>query len=55
MFGVYRPNSLKTVASKLAKYNLHVVAVQEVRLMRVVVSQQMIIQFSIEMGTLIFT
>jgi exonuclease III len=41
---LYRAGSLKTVANEMVKYNLDLVAVQEVRT-RVVVSYQMIIYF----------
>jgi hypothetical protein len=44
---LYRVGSLKTVASELVKHNLDLVAVQEVRRLRLVVSQQIITQFSI--------
>jgi hypothetical protein len=45
--------SLKTVASELIKYNLDLVAIQEVDGLRVVNSQQMIIHFFIEMSMII--
>jgi exonuclease III len=45
--------SLKVTASEMAKYNLDVVAVQEVRRLRIAVSQQTIMHFFIEMGMLI--
>jgi hypothetical protein len=55
---LHRVGSLKTVSSESPKCNLDVVAVQEVRWGRwggVVVSQQTIIHFSMEMGMLIIT
>jgi exonuclease III len=45
---LYRAGSLKTVASKLMNYKLHLLAVQEFR-----VKQQMIIHFPMEMTKLI--
>jgi len=50
---LYKACSLKTVASELAKYNLNLVAIQEVRWVGVLVNQQTIIYFSVEVGTLI--
>jgi exonuclease III len=50
---LYGAGSLKTVASELAKYNLDLMAVQDIRWVRVVVSQQMITHFSAEMAKLI--
>jgi exonuclease III len=52
---LHRIGSIKTVASEMAKYNLDLVAVQEVRWIREVVSQKMNIHFSVEMGVLIIT
>jgi hypothetical protein len=52
---LYRAGSLTTVVSKLTKYNFDLEAVQEVRWFEAVVSQQMIIHFSMEMGMLIIT
>jgi exonuclease III len=51
---IYRVCSLKTVASELAKYNLDLMAVQEVRWVKGG-RQQMIIDFAMEMGMLIIT
>jgi hypothetical protein len=55
VMSLYRAGSLKTVSSKLAKYNLHIMTVKEVRLDKVVVGQQMIIHFSTKMRMLIIT
>jgi hypothetical protein len=48
VWSLYRTGSLKTAARKLAKFNLDLVAVQKVGL-RVVVSQQTVIHFPMEM------
>jgi hypothetical protein len=55
---IYGEGSLKIVASELAKYNINLVTVQEVRWGNGVsqsASQQMIIHFSVETGMLIIT
>jgi hypothetical protein len=54
VWNLYKAGSLKPVSSKLARYNLDLVAVQDVRFW-VVVSKQTIIHFYMEMGTLIIT
>jgi hypothetical protein len=51
--GLYRVGSLKTVASELAKYNLHIVAVQMGQEWQSA-SRRLYI-FSMEMGMLIIT
>jgi len=50
---LHRAGSLKTVASELAECKLDLVAVQDIRRIALVVSQQRIIHFSMEMGKLI--
>jgi hypothetical protein len=50
-----RAGSLKVVASELAKYKMDLVASQDTRWVGAVDSQQMIINFSMEMGGLITT
>jgi exonuclease III len=52
---LFKAGSLKTVASELAKYNVDVVAVQEVILDEGGSHQEIIIQFSMIMGMLIIT
>jgi hypothetical protein len=55
VWSLYREHLLETVASELAKYNSHIVAVQESDWLRVAVSQQLIIHSYEEMGMLIIT
>jgi hypothetical protein len=52
---VYRAGSLTTVASELAKCNLDLVSVKRWDGTKLVVSQQMIIHLSMEMGMLLIT
>jgi exonuclease III len=51
----YRAGSLKTVRTELAKFNLDVLAVQEVKWNEGGVSQKTIVCFASEMGMLIST
>jgi exonuclease III len=53
VMNIYR--ALKAVATELAKCNLDVAAIQEVTWEKMVVSQQTIIRFGMEMGVLITT
>jgi len=52
---LYRAGSLKTVASEMTKYKLHLVALERSDGNRMAVSQHTIIPFYMEMGKLMNT